>query len=126
MQKLTKAEEEIMHMFWELGPSLVSNLIENMPEPKPPHSSVSSVVRILEKKEFLDHKAYGKTYEYFPIISKKEYTGFSLKKLVKNYFEGSVNELVSFLVKENELSLSELEQIKMEVMSKEENKNLMP
>ena len=121
MQKLTKAEEEIMQMFWEQGPSMVSSLIEIMPEPKPPHSSVSSIVRILEKKEFLDHKAYGKTYEYFPIISKKEYTGFSLKKLVKNYFEGSVNELVSFLVKENELSLTELERIKREVLNKEKS-----
>jgi len=115
MQKLTRAEEEIMQMFWDKGPSLVSALIEEMPEPKPPHSSISSIVRILEKKGFLDHKTYGKTYEYYPIISKKTYSKFSLKRLVSNYFEGSVNELVSFLVKENDLTLSELEKIKQQL-----------
>lgn len=119
MQKLTKAEEEIMKMFWEKGPSLVSALIDDMPEPKPPHSSISSIVRILEKKGFIDHNAYGKTYEYYPLISKKEYSRFSLKRLVSNYFEGSVNELVSFLVKENDITLSELEQIKQEVATKQ-------
>lgn len=118
MQKLTKAEEEIMQLFWDKGPTLVSALIEEMPEPKPPHSSVSSIVRILEKKGFVDHKAYGKTYEYFPIISKREYSRFSLSRLVNNYFEGSVNELVSFLVKENDITLSELERIKRELKDK--------
>ena len=68
MNKLTNAEEEIMQMFWEEGPSLVSALIDKMPEPKPPHSTISSIVRILEKKGFLNHKAYGRTFEYFPLI----------------------------------------------------------
>lgn len=117
LQKLTKAEEEIMQMFWENGPSLVSALIEQMPDPKPPHSSVSSIVRILEKKGFLDHKAYGKTYEYFPLVSKSEYSKFSLRKLIHQYFEGSVNELVSFMVKENDLTLTELEKIQQEFSS---------
>jgi len=121
MQKLTKAEEEIMQMFWDKGPSLVSALIDEMPEPKPPHSSVSSIVRILEKKGFIDHKAYGKTYEYFPILEKQEYTRFSLKKLISNYFEGSVNQLVSFLVEENDLTLSELEKIKAEFSQNNKN-----
>jgi BlaI family penicillinase repressor len=85
---------------------------------KPPHSSVSSIVRILEKKGFVAHKAYGKTYEYFPTISKKEYSRFSLSKLISNYFEGSVNELVSFLVKENDITLTELERIKQELANK--------
>lgn len=119
IQKLTKAEEEIMQMFWDMGPSLVSALIDRMPEPRPPHSSVSSVVRILEKKGFLGHKAYGKTYEYFPLISKKEYSAWSLKKLITSYFDGSANELVSFLVKENDLTLSELEQIRQQLKQTE-------
>lgn len=117
IQRLTRAEEEIMQLFWEKGPSLVSALIDAMPEPKPPHSSVSSVVRILEKKGFLDHKAYGKTYEYFPLITKDEYSRFSLRRLITQYFEGSVNELVSFMVKENDLTLSELEKIKRDFSS---------
>jgi BlaI family transcriptional regulator, penicillinase repressor len=118
MQKLTKAEEEIMQIFWDRGRALVSDIIQDMPDPKPPHSSISSIARILERKGFLDHKAYGRTYEYFPIISKKEYSRFSLRKLVSGYFDGSFNELVSFLVKEEDLSLSELEEIKND-LSKE-------
>ena len=116
--KLTKAEEEIMHMFWEHGPSTVSALIEKMEEPRPPHSTISSFVRILEKKGFLDHKTYGRTYEYFPIIEKKSYSKFSLKNLVTNYFEGSMNEMVSFLVEENDLSLTELAKLINELENK--------
>lgn len=111
MKRLTKAEEEIMQFFWDHGPSTVSGLIERMDTPKPPHSSISSIVRILEKKEFVDHKAYGRTYEYFPIIEKSTYSKFSLKRLVSQYFEGSMNELVSFLVKEDDISLSDLKEI---------------
>ncbi len=111
MQKLTKAEEELMQYIWQYGPTTVSQLIERMDEPHPPHSTISSIIRILEKKGFLDHKAYGRTYEYFPIVEKKVYSKFSIKKLVSNYFEGSMNELVSFLVKENDLSLTELSEM---------------
>lgn len=111
MKRLTKAEEEIMQFFWDHGPSTVSGLIERMGTPKPPHSSISSIVRILEKKEFVGHKAYGRTYEYFPIVEKSTYSKFSLKRLVSQYFEGSMNELVSFLVKEDDISLTDLKEI---------------
>ena len=111
MKRLTKAEEEIMQMFWDYGPNTVSALIERMNPPKPPHSSISSIVRILEKKEFVDHKAYGRTYEYFPIIEKDSYSKFSLKRLVSNYFEGSMSELVSFLVKEDDISVDDLKEL---------------
>ena len=111
MKGLTKAEEEIMQMFWDNGPSTVSGLIEGMNPPKPPHSSISSIVRILEKKDFVDHKAYGRTYEYFPIIEKESYSKFSLKRLVSNYFEGSMSELVSFLVKEDDISVDDLKEL---------------
>ncbi len=111
MDKLTKAEEEIMQLFWQHGPSTVSQLIKQMDEPHPPHSTISTFVRILEKKGFVDHKAYGRTYEYFPIVEKSAYSKFSLKKLVGGYFDGSLNSLVSFLVKEEDLSLKELSKI---------------
>ena len=111
-QKLTKAEEEIMHMLWnQKEPLTVTQLIEQMPAPHPPHSTISSIVRILEKKGFVNHKAYGRTHVYFPEIEKKAYTRFSLKGLVSKYFEGSMNELVSFLVEENDLSLKDLGEI---------------
>ncbi|MDF1694245.1 MAG: BlaI/MecI/CopY family transcriptional regulator [Saprospiraceae bacterium] len=111
MKRLTKAEEEIMQLFWDHGPSTVSALIQHMGSPKPPHSSISSIVRILEKKEFVDHKAYGRTYEYFPIVEKSTYSKFSLRRLVSHYFEGSMNELVSFLVKEDDISLNDLKEL---------------
>ncbi len=111
MQKLTKVEEQIMQLIWKHGPTTVSALIEKMDKPHPPHSTISSIIRILEKKEFLDHKSYGRTYEYFPIIEKKAYSKFSLRKLVSNYFEGSMNELVSFMVEENDLNLKDLSQM---------------
>jgi len=109
--KLTKAEEEIMQLFWEHGPSTVTALITRMDEPHPPHSTISSIVRILEKKGFVNHKSYGRTYEYFPIIEKEVYSKVSIRKLVTNYFNGSMNELVSFLVKEDDLSLKELSEL---------------
>ncbi len=119
MNRLTKAEEELMHMIWEYGPTTVSQLISKMEEPHPPHSTISSIVRILEKKGFVDHKAYGRTYEYFPIILKEDYSKFSLKNLVAGYFEGSMNNLVSFLVKENDMSLKELSEVINQIEDKE-------
>ncbi|MBK7429297.1 MAG: BlaI/MecI/CopY family transcriptional regulator [Saprospiraceae bacterium] len=112
MQKLTKAEEEIMQLIWQLGPCTVSQVIDLIEEePKPPHSSISSIVRILEKKGFVDHKAYGRTYEYFPIVSKEEYSGSTVKSLINDYFEGSVKSLVSFLVKQEKVDKDELMKI---------------
>ncbi|HMS97151.1 MAG TPA: BlaI/MecI/CopY family transcriptional regulator [Saprospiraceae bacterium] len=112
LSKLTKAEEEVMQLIWDHGPATVSQLIEQLEAPRPPHSTISSIIRILESKGFVVHKTYGRTHEYYAAIDKKSYTHFSLKKLVANYFEGSMNELVSFLVKENDLSLKDLEEIK--------------
>ena len=119
-EKLTKAEEEIMQLFWEYGPSTVSKLIEKMPNPKPPHSTISTFVRILEKKEYVAHKAYGRTYEYYPLITKAAYSKRSVRDLVKKYFGGSVNELVSFIAKEENLSLKEI----AELLNTDNNNNI--
>ncbi len=108
MKKLTKAEEEIMQIIWRLERCLVSDIIKELGEPKPPHSTISSIVRILEGKGFVNHKAYGRTHEYFPIIQKEDYSKQTLNKFVKDYFQGSMNALVSFMVKENDLSVEEL------------------
>ena len=101
-----------MQIIWVLGPCTVSDvrnyIKEQLGEKKPPHSTISTIIRILEKKEFLNHKAYGRTYEYRPVITKEEYSKFSLNTLVKDYFGGSMNKLVSFLVEKNDLSITEL------------------
>lgn len=120
MKKLTKAEEEIMQIIWRLDRCTVTDILNELGEPKPPRSSISSIVQILEKeRKFLGFKAYGRTYEYFPIVSKDEYSKFSLKKIVNNYFEGSMNNLVSFLVKENDLDVKELGEL-LDKLSDEE------
>ncbi len=115
MKRLTKAEEEIMQIIWRLERCTVSAIREVVAEAangkKPPHSTVSTIVRILEEKSFLDHKAYGRTYEYFPLVSKEEYSHRSLHKLVSDYFGGSMNRLVSFLVKKENIDLDELNDI---------------
>ena len=118
MEKLTKAEEQIMQLIWDHGATTVSQLIDKMPSPKPPHSTISSLFRKLEKKEYLNYKAYGRTYEYYPIITKKAYSRFSLSGLVKNYFSGSLNEMVSFLVEDNDLSLEDLAEITKKIEQK--------
>lgn len=117
VRQLTKAEEEIMHYFWELGRCTVSDIIARMDEPRPPHSSVSTIVRILEKKGFVGHKAYGRTYEYFPLITKEDYSSQSLKKLVNDYFDGSFSGLVSFIAKEQDIDLKELNEL-MDILEK--------
>ncbi len=108
ISQLTKAEEEIMQIIWRIQPCLVRDVMEQIGDPDIPHSTVSSVVRILEKKGFLDHKAYGKTHEYFPVISKEEYAQQGVKSLVEKYFSGSPKKLVSFLVQSEDLNLKEL------------------
>lgn len=106
--QLTKAEEEVMHIIWQIQPCLVRDIIDQLGDPDIPHSTVSSVVRILERKGFLDHKAYGKTYEYFPVITKEEYAQQGVQSLVEKYFSGSPKKLVSFLVKNEDMDLKEL------------------
>ena len=111
MNKLTKAEEEIMQMIWDLDRCTVSEIIDKMKDPRPPHSTISSIVRILEKKGFVDHKAYGRTYEYFPIISKQKYGKSRLAHLVSNYYEGSMHRLVSHIVEKENVDLDELKKM---------------
>jgi BlaI family transcriptional regulator, penicillinase repressor len=113
-QKLTKAEEEIMQHIWRLGRCTVSDIlndIEMAGEARPPHSSISSIVRILETKKFVGHKAYGKTYEYFPTVEKSIYGKGSLTRLISDYFDGSVASLVSHLAKEEQLDPIELREL---------------
>ena len=112
MEKLTKTEEKIMQILWKLKKAFVKDLIKELPEPKPPYNTISSVVRILEKKEFIKHKAYGKTHEYYPAISKAAYKSFEFKSLISNYFEGSYKKVVSFLVNEEKLNKDDIDEIK--------------
>lgn len=118
IKSLTRAEEEIMQYIWQLGRCTVSNIIDEIKDPKPPHSSISSIVRILERKGFVDHKSYGRTYEYFPLITKEDYSKGSVLSLIREYFDGSTQQLVSFLVAKEETSIEELQELIKELKKK--------
>ena len=115
LKELTKAEDQVMQILWDLKSCFVKDIIEQMPDPKPAYNTVSTIVRILETKGFVDHKAYGKTHEYFPLISKEKYTKFYLNNLLKGYFGGSFQNLVSFFAKENKLDGRALEKLLEEI-----------
>jgi predicted transcriptional regulator len=119
MRKMTSTEEEIMKIIWRIAPCTVSQILDEIEEARPPHSTISSVVRILEKKGFLSHKAYGRTYEYRPTISQEDYSKKSISQLVEDYFDGSFNQLVSFLVKEKDVDADEIRALISEEKPKE-------
>jgi predicted transcriptional regulator len=111
MKDLTKAEEQVMHALWKLEKAFVKDVMEEFPEPKPAYNTISTIIRILEKKEFVSYKAFGKTHQYFPLVSKEEYSKHTADQLVDNYFEGSFKNLVSFFVKDNEMTVKEMDEL---------------
>ncbi len=111
MKELTKAEEQIMHILWEINQGFIKDILEKTEEPKPAYNTVSTIVRILEKKGFIGYKAYGKTHQYYPLISKETYKKELMGNMVKNYFSNSFKQLVSFFANDKQMSLNELEEI---------------
>lgn len=110
-QELTRAELEIMQVLWAKGATVVHGILDEMPEPRPAYNTVSTIVRILEKKGFVGHKAYGKTYEYYPLISKDAYARRYMDTVLDNFFDGSVSRLVSFFSENRSLSARETDEI---------------
>jgi predicted transcriptional regulator len=111
METLTKYEETLMRIFWKLKRALVRDVLNELPEPKPPYTTLASNIKLLEKKGFLDHKSYGKILEYFPTISQSDYRKNSFNELVEDYFDGSVENVLSFMVKEKGLSEKDMEEL---------------
>lgn len=111
MKELTKAEEQVMHILWNLKKGFVNDIVEKMPDPKPAYNTVSTIVRILEKKEFVGHNAYGKTHEYYPLIDKEDYTKEFLGGFVNRFFSDSYKQLVSSFSNSKNLSVKEMEEI---------------
>jgi BlaI family transcriptional regulator, penicillinase repressor len=118
MRELTRAEEEIMHILWKIEKGFVKDILEHFPEPRPAYNTVSTIVRILQEKGFVDHKAYGRTHEYFPIVSKDEYSKMHLKTFVNDYFSNSFEKMVSFFAREKGITVKEMEEI-MKIMQGE-------
>lgn len=118
-QRLTDAELEVMQIMWANGRMLVRDILERMPDPKPSYSTVSTVVRVLEKKGYVSHKAYGTTYEYFPIVEKEAYTKGFMAHVLDNFFGGSVQQMLCFFSQEKSLSVGDLERV-MKMMKEDE------
>ncbi|XOV92341.1 MAG: BlaI/MecI/CopY family transcriptional regulator [Bacteroidota bacterium] len=111
MERLTKAEEPVMQLLWKLKKAFVKELIEEMPEPKPPYNTISSIIRILEEKGMVDHQTFGKTHQYFPKMSKLKYSQGLFKYLMSDYLEGSYSRLMSFIVDDKKLSEEEIRKL---------------
>jgi BlaI family penicillinase repressor len=111
IKELTKAEEQVMQLLWQLNEAIVKDIIEKMPEPKPAYNTVSTVVRVLEGKGFVDHKAYGNSHVYFPLVSEEQYRKFTFDKMMNNYFSNSYKSLVSFIANEKKLGINELDEL---------------
>ena len=109
--ELTRAELEIMQVIWDKGKVLVHDILSEMSEPKPAYNTVSTVVRILEKKGYVGHKAYGKTHEYFPLVEREEYTNGYMNSVLNNFFGGSVSRMMSFFTRNEKISLTEADEI---------------
>jgi BlaI family transcriptional regulator, penicillinase repressor len=120
IKELTKAEEQIMHILWDLGSGFVKDVVEQLPEPKPAYNTVSTIIRILETKGFINHTAFGKTHQYHPVISKEQYKDFATEKLMSGYFENSVESMFSFFVKKQKIDLKEADEI-MKLIEKLKN-----
>ncbi|SDP26535.1 Predicted transcriptional regulator [Mucilaginibacter sp. OK268] len=111
LKELTKAEEQVMQILWQLKEAIVKDIIEQMPDPKPAYNTVSTVVRVLEGKGFIDHKAYGNSHVYYPLVTDDQYKKFTFDKMMKNYFSNSYQSLVSFIVDEKKLGVKELDEL---------------
>ena len=122
MKELTKAEEQIMQVLWRLEKGFVKDVIDRLPDPKPAYNTVSTIVRILEKKGFVAHNAYGKTHEYYPIVSRDDYKKRFLKSFIKRYFGNSFQEMVSFFASDRDITLGEMEEIR-ELLNEEIEKH---
>lgn len=116
---LTKAEEQVMQYLWEIQRGFLKDILDLFPEPKPHTNTVSTILKVLKEKDFVDYTVFGRQHEYYPLISKEKYTGKSMKSLVKNYFEGSYKNAVSFLVEKNEMSVEDLEMLLNELKNKD-------
>jgi predicted transcriptional regulator len=112
MKEITKAQEEILRVLWDIREGVVTDVIDKLPDPKPAYNTVATVIKVLEKKGYVSHKVYGKTFVYFPLVSKEDYAHYTFSNSYMQLFNGSLNQVVSFFVKEDKVSLKELEELK--------------
>lgn len=115
IKQLTKAEEQIIQVLWKLDKAFLREIIDALPEPKPHNNTVATVIKILTEKEFIGVNVFGRMHQYYALVGKEAYSKASMKTFVKGYFEGSFSNAVSFMVKENNLSIGDLEMLLKEL-----------
>ncbi len=120
MKPLTKAEEQVMEVLWKLEKAFLREIVDSMPLPRPHQNTVATILKILAEKEYAAAEVLGRQHRYYPLVSKQEYSGKTMRQLAKNYFEGSFSNVVSYLVKENNISVEELEAL-LKQIKKQQN-----
>lgn len=123
MKEITKAQEEILKAIWDTENGAVSDILERLPDPKPAYNTVATVIKVLERKGYVSHKTYGKTNVYHALVTRKDYAYHIVKGAIAGFFNGSLNQMVSPLIKNKEISIGELEELKKMLESEIENKN---
>ena len=111
-KELTRAEEQVMQILWKVEKGFVNDILEHFPEPKPAYNTVSTIVRILERKKYVSYHAFGKAHQYYALILKEEYTKMFMSRFMKGYFSDSYKEMVSFFTRDKNISISDLEEIR--------------
>ena len=110
MVTLTKAEERIMQILWDLKKGFIKDIQEQFPDPRPPYNTISTIVRVLVKKEIVSYKSYGGSYQYYPLITREHYRSDQMGRLMDNYFGNSLKEVVNFLSEKGDLDVNELDE----------------
>ncbi|MBX7125511.1 MAG: BlaI/MecI/CopY family transcriptional regulator [Cyclobacteriaceae bacterium] len=123
MKDLTRAEEEVMQILWQINRGFVKDILDRMPSPRPAYNTVSTIIRILETKGFVSHKAYGKTHEYYPLVSKDNYSRFQLNSMLSGYFDGSFQNLVSFFAEKESLKTAEIDELLRQLQNLKKKKS---
>ncbi len=123
MQKLAKREEQIMQILWRLEAAFVKDIIDEFPEPKPHYNTVSTIIRILEEKGFVDHQQFGNTYRYYPLVKKDVYQQQELGDILHTYFDNSYPKMVAYFAREEKISPEELEDILKTIRAEETSEN---
>lgn len=115
MKEMTKAEEQIMQILWELKQAFVQEIVDRMPDPKPAYNTVSTIVRILQEKGIVSHQVVGRGHRYYPLIEREAYSHYQLKHLIGNYFDHSFSQMLSFFTRKEKIDVRELEQVLREI-----------
>ena len=125
MNILTKAEEQVMQILWDEEEGFVKDLLQKFPEPKPAYNTVSTIIRILEKKGFVDHRSFGKSHQYYPLVSRDQYRSERFSSLMKNYFNNSIKQALSHFSKNGEMDIKEADDLisMIEDLKKQSDKN---